>query len=97
MNRLDLIGQTNVRLGIGKSGCSKIPVTHPIFVRSTKRGVPHISLVFREMWDTTNLNLFPDLRKKQVESCGIPYLAKNERDMGHPTLCGRDKDRMGHS
>jgi hypothetical protein len=23
---------------------------------ATKQGVPHISLVFREMWDTTNLN-----------------------------------------
>jgi hypothetical protein len=30
-----------------------------------------------------------------VERCGIPHLAKNERDMGHPTLCGRDKDSMG--
>jgi hypothetical protein len=28
-----------------------------------------------------------------VERCGIPHLAKNERDMGHPTLCGREKDR----
>jgi hypothetical protein len=27
---------------------------------STEHGVPHISLVFREMWDTTNLNLFSD-------------------------------------
>ena len=23
----------------------------------------------------------------QVESCGIPHLAKNERDVGHPWLC----------
>jgi hypothetical protein len=48
------------------------------------------------MWDTTKLNLFPDLRKEAVERCGIPYLAKNERDMGHPTLCGREKDGMAH-
>jgi hypothetical protein len=48
------------------------------------------------MWDTTKLNLFSDLGKRHVERCGIPHLAKNERDMGHPTLCGRDKDRMGH-
>jgi hypothetical protein len=30
-----------------------------------------------------------------VERCGIPHLAKNERDMGHPTLSGRETDRMG--
>jgi hypothetical protein len=53
--------------------------------------VPHISLVLREMWDTTNLNPFPSFRKKHVERCGIPYLAKNERDMGRPTLCRRVK------
>jgi hypothetical protein len=64
---------------------------HSRFFPSTKRGVPHISLVFREMWDTANLNLFSVLRKNYVECCGIPYLAKNERDMGHPTLCGREK------
>jgi len=23
----------------------------------------------------------------QVEGCGIPHLAKNERDMGHPHVC----------
>jgi hypothetical protein len=46
------------------------------------------------MWDTTNPNLFPDLRKRHVERCGFPHLAKNERDMGHPTLRGREKDRM---
>jgi hypothetical protein len=43
------------------------------------------------MWDTTNLNLFPTSGRKHVERRGIPHLAKNERDMGHPTLCGRDK------
>jgi hypothetical protein len=53
--------------------------------------VPHISLVFREMWDTTNLNVFPAFGNKHVERSGIPHLAKNERDMGHPTLCGREK------
>jgi hypothetical protein len=33
---------------------------------------------------------------KKVEVRGIPHLAKNERDMGHPTICGREKDRIGH-
>jgi hypothetical protein len=32
------------------------------------------------MWDTTNLAFFATFRKKHVERCGIPYLAKNERD-----------------
>jgi hypothetical protein len=48
------------------------------------------------MWDATNLDLFSTFGKKHVERCGLPHLAKNERDMGHPTLCGREKDRMGH-
>jgi hypothetical protein len=47
------------------------------------------------MWDTTNLNPFRDLRKRLVECSGIPHLAKNERDMGHPTLLGGEKDRNG--
>jgi hypothetical protein len=38
------------------------------------------------MWDTTNLNLFSNLRKRHVDRCGIPHLAKNERDMEHPTV-----------
>jgi hypothetical protein len=64
-------------------------------VPSKNRGVPHISLVFREMWDTANLNLFSDFRKTHVECCGIPHLAKNERDMGHPAILGRDKRIRG--
>jgi hypothetical protein len=67
-------------------------IAGPCFVPSAERGVPHISLVFREMWDTTNLNPFFGLRKKHVERCGIPHLAKNQRDMGHPTPCGRERD-----
>jgi hypothetical protein len=34
--------------------------------------------------------------EKKVQVRGIPHLAKNERDMGHPTLCGREKETMGH-
>jgi len=54
--------------------------------------VPHISLVSREMWDSANLN--PALSKdslriglcktQQGKLSGIPHLAKNERDVGHP-------------
>jgi len=53
-----------------------------------KGRVPHISLVFREMWDTTALSLWLSIRPMQraVNIGGIPYLAKNERDMGHPSF-----------
>ena len=39
-------------------------------VPSKNRGVPHISLVFREMWETTNLNPFSDLPKMHGEKEG---------------------------
>jgi hypothetical protein len=47
--------------------------------------VPHISLVFREMWDTTTFDRSPPeaeskLKKVGGQVCGIPHLAKNERD-----------------
>jgi hypothetical protein len=52
--------------------------------------VPHISLVFREMWDSTNLDQrYQWVRRCRVERGGIPHLAKNERDMGHPELRGQ--------
>src|ERR1700679_2989727 len=73
---------------------------HPLL--STERGVPHISLVFREMWDTTALHVPLFKVGKKVKFRSLPHLAKNERDMGHPTiprrerenptLCGREKD-----
>jgi hypothetical protein len=28
--------------------------------------------------------------RKRVKVRGLPHLAKNERDMGHPTIPGRD-------
>ena len=74
---------------------TKLRVAHRVFLPSTKRGVPHISLVFREMWETTALHVPLSKVGKKVEVRDIPHLAKNERDMGHPTLCGREKDRMG--
>ena len=47
--------------------------------------VPHISLVFREMWDTTKVRFWPlHPEPIPVKSSGIPHLAKNERDVGHP-------------
>src|SRR5579859_1474676 len=53
-----------------------------------KSRVPHISLVFREMWDTTAFNpkVFDSLLTLKVQICGIPHLAKNERDVGHPSF-----------
>jgi hypothetical protein len=55
--------------------------------------VPHISLVFREMWDTTALGpeIFSGADRLDVEVRGIPHLAKNERDMGHPGFVALQK------
>jgi hypothetical protein len=39
------------------------------------------------MWDTTRLNV--KSFESQVERSGIPHLAKNERDMGHPSFVVR--------
>ncbi len=51
--------------------------------------VPHISLVFREMWDTAAADLHPSaLQRLPIEVRGIPHLAKNERDVGHPLIGG---------
>ena len=49
--------------------------------------VPHISLVFREMWDTTDVDrkVHRMNRESEGKSIGIPHLAKNER--GAPVLC----------
>jgi hypothetical protein len=48
-------------------------------------GNPGISLVFREMWDSTALSLWLSIHPiyLAVNIGGIPHLAKNERDMGH--------------
>ena len=50
--------------------------------------VPHISLVFREMWDTTNVDrsMHRMNRESKGRCIGIPHLAKNERDVGHPAF-----------
>ncbi len=50
--------------------------------------VPHISLVFREMWDTTNVDRStPRMNQESEGGCsGIPHLAKNQRDVGHPAF-----------
>jgi hypothetical protein len=76
---------------------TELRAASPVLFPSTERGVPHISLVFREMWETTALHVLLLKVGKKVKVRGLPHLAKNERDMGHPTLCGREKDRMGSS
>jgi len=55
--------------------------------RATNDGA-HISLVFREMWDTAVVDrkVYRTDQKSEGKSGGIPYLAKNERDMGHPSF-----------
>jgi hypothetical protein len=44
--------------------------------------VPHISLVFREMWDSTALFLWLLIRPMHLalHVSGVPHPAKNERD-----------------
>ncbi len=56
--------------------------------------MPHISLVFREMWETTALHVPLSKVGKNVQVRGLPHLAKNERDMGHPTILGREKENV---
>jgi hypothetical protein len=59
------------------------------FIHNKSR-VPHISLVFREMWDTTALppEGFDALSTLRVKIRGLPHLAKNEQDVGHPESVG---------
>ena len=57
---------------------------------ATDRWVPHISLVFREMWDTAALNQeWFRMQRLKTDLRGIPHLAKNQRDVGHPAIRGR--------
>jgi hypothetical protein len=47
------------------------------------------------MWDSTDVDrsVHRMNRKLEGKSWGIPHLAKNERDMGHPSLvAGQGKD-----
>jgi hypothetical protein len=63
---------------------------------ATNQRVPHISLVFREMWDTTAADLHPSaLQELPIEVRGLPYLARFSRDMGHPLIRGRDRNLTG--
>ena len=62
---------------------------HSRFFPSTKRGVPHISLVFREMWDTTNPNLFSDLQKEaRSRRGGVRLTEPGRRKFGSPRTHG---------
>ena len=71
---------------------------------TAERWVPHISLVFCEMWDTTTVTLQVLVLdgQFQVKVRCIPDLAKNERDVGHPgfvsdgdqTLCVRTRKKQ---
>ena len=38
-----------------------------------------------------------EVRKLEIEVRGMPHLAKNERDVGHPSVCCRDRVRGGSS
>jgi hypothetical protein len=43
------------------------------------------------MWDATALHGLCLKVEKKVKVRGLPHLAKNERDMGHPTIRGKEK------
>jgi hypothetical protein len=59
------------------------------FVRRNEQEIRGISLVFREMWDTTKPDVLSYCFENLLAECsGIPHLAKNERDMGHPEFVG---------
>jgi hypothetical protein len=49
------------------------------------------------MWETTALYVRLSEIGKKVKVRGLPHLAKNERDMGHPTILGRDKREFPRS
>jgi hypothetical protein len=48
-----------------------------------------------ERWGITALHVLVSTVGKKVKVRGLPHLAKNERDVGHPTILGRDKEKMG--
>jgi hypothetical protein len=65
-------------------------------VPTTNHRVPHISLVFREMWETTASDLHSSAPQElPIEVRGLPHLAKNGQDMGHPMIRGRDRNWTG--
>jgi hypothetical protein len=43
------------------------------------------------MWETSALHVPLSKGQKNVKVRGLPHLAKNKRDMGHPTILGREK------
>ena len=56
-----------------------------------QRRVPHIWLVFGEMWDTANLKSIATRLLISVSAVGIPHLAKNGRDVA-TGCCGQAKN-----
>src|ERR1700691_3540947 len=70
------------------SNWARDATTPPCFWFPDEGRVPHISLVFREMWDTTSVDRSMHWINRESEGrcSGIPHLAKNERDVGHPSF-----------
>jgi hypothetical protein len=59
-------------------------------------GGPHISLVFREMWDTTALQSgFFTLLATNIQVRCIPHLAKNQRDAPNFLHAATGQGRVG--
>jgi hypothetical protein len=43
------------------------------------------------MWETKDIHVPLSEGQEKVKVRGLPHLAKNERDVGHPTIPGREK------
>jgi hypothetical protein len=56
------------------------PLTNSAVNSTADLGVPHISLVFREMWETKDIHVHLSEGQEKVKVRGLPHLAKNERD-----------------
>ena len=67
----------------------------PLLVLRTEN--PAISLVFREIWNNSDADrsVHRVNRESEGKNRGIPHLAKNERDKGHPSLVGERESTFG--
>src|SRR5580698_6237009 len=76
-----ILGRRRVPFPAPCVGCN---VAHRVFLPSANRGVPHISLVFRETWDATNLNLSSDIQKEARGALWYPTSREKRARYGAP-------------
>ena len=56
-----------------------------------KKGVPHISLVFREMWDTTALNLKVFCAIHRTSRFAVSHISRETSEIWGTRVRGRGK------